>query len=259
MAFLVSLVFLSCWTTVALTFPHNTFVNTLKGSRVEFESSGSGPDEPFRGIVKVVQLDPHTLAQSGFFKRGLTPRRAPSLSSRSSFPAFLSQGRPGLAPASKTSVSPLHHLHPKSSTEIELKKRQGLQMWQRAIDKREKTMSLPVSLKDTKQTCTAVSFTQRVTADGCDTVTVHNKLCFGQCSSLFVPSEGEFSGLGTGTGPLRRRAPCSRCAPSKAHTVTVPLRCGAEVWERRVMMVEECKCETGSEERSVEAAASTQL
>ncbi|XP_040892718.1 DAN domain family member 5 [Toxotes jaculatrix] len=259
MAFL-SLIFLSSWTAVAFTFPHNPFDNTLIGSRVEFESSGSGPDEPFRGIVKVVQLDPHSLAQSGFFRRGLTPRRVSSLSSRLSFPAFLSRGRPGPAPASKAPVSPLHLLNPKSPAESELKKRQGLQMWQRAINKGDKmTMSLPVNLKDTKQTCSAVPFTQHVTADGCDIVTVHNKLCFGQCSSLFVPSEGEFAGLGTGTGALHRRAPCSRCAPSKVHTVTLPLRCGAEVREKRIMVVEECKCETGSEERSVEAMAPMQL
>lgn len=160
MAFLISLILLSSWTPLAFTFPRNTFVNTVKGSRVEFESSGSGPDEPFPGIVKVVQLDRHSLAQPGLFRKGLTQRRAPSLGSRLSFPAFLSQGRPGLAPASKASASPLHHLQPQSSTEIDLKKRQGLQMWQRAIHKGDKTMSLPVSLKDTKQTCTAVSFTQ---------------------------------------------------------------------------------------------------
>ncbi|KAM7394112.1 hypothetical protein PAMP_020932 [Pampus punctatissimus] len=239
MAFLISFVFLSSWTAIAFTFPHNTFDNMLRGSRVEFESSGSGPNEPVQGIVKVVQLDPHALAQSGLFRRGLTPRRTPSLSSRLSFPAFLSQGHPG--PASKAPVSPLHLLHPKKPTEVELKKRQGLQMWQRAIDKGDKmTIPLPVSLKDTKQACTAVPFTQRVTADGCNTVTVHNKLCFGQCSSLFVPSEGEFSGVGS-----HRQGPCSRCAPSKANTVAVPLRCGAEIREKRVMVVEECKCETG--------------
>ncbi|XP_035515536.1 DAN domain family member 5 [Morone saxatilis] len=261
MAFLVSLVFLSSWAAVASTFPHNTFDNIVKGSKIEFESSGGGPDEKARGIVKVVQLDPRALAQSGFFRRGLTPRSAPSLSSRLSFPAFLSHGRPGPASAPKTPVSPLHHLHPKSPTEMELKNRQGLQMWQRAINKGEKmTMSLPVNLKDTKQTCSAVPFTQRVTANGCDTVTVHNKLCFGQCSSLFVPSEGEFAGLGsTGMGSLNHRAPCSRCAPSKAHTVVVPLRCGAEVRERRVMVVEECKCETSREEKRAEAGASTHL
>uniref|UniRef100_A0A8D0AJ73 DAN domain family, member 5 n=2 Tax=Sander lucioperca TaxID=283035 RepID=A0A8D0AJ73_SANLU len=254
MAFTISLVILSSWTAVAFTFPQNTFDNIIKGSRVEFESSGSGPDEPVRGIVKVVQLDPRALAHSGFFRGGLTPRSVPSLSSRLSFPAFLSHGRPGLAPVPRTPVSPLHHLHPKSPTAMELKKRQGLQMWQRAINKGEKmSTSLPVNLKDTKQTCTAVPFTQRVTTDGCSTVTVHNKLCFGQCSSLFVPSEGEFAGLGTGTGSLHHRTPCSRCAPSKAHTVVVPLHCGAKVREKRVMVVEECKCETGQEEKSAMA------
>lgn len=161
MAFPVSLVLLSSWTAVAFTFPHNTFDNIVQRSRVEFESSGSGPDDHVRGIVKVVQLDPRVLAQSGFLRKGLNPRRASSLSSRFSFPAFLSHGRAGPAPALKTPVSPLHHLHPKIPTEMELKKRQSLQMWQRAINKGEKmTMSLPVHLKDTKQTCAAVPFTQ---------------------------------------------------------------------------------------------------
>ncbi|XP_036955771.1 DAN domain family member 5 [Acanthopagrus latus] len=254
MAFSVSLILLSTWTAVALTFPHNIFDNVVRGSRVEFESSGGGPDEPVRGIVKVVQLDTRGPAHSGFFRKGLTPRRDSSLTPRLPFPAFLSQGRPGPAVAPKTPVSLLHHLSAKSPSDMELKKIQGLQMWQRAMSKGEK-MSLPVNLKDTKQTCAAVPFTQRVTADGCDTVTVHNKLCFGQCSSLFVPSEGEFAGA----LHHHHRSPCSRCAPSKAHTVTVPLRCGAEVRERRVMVVEECKCETGREEKSAEAAASTHL
>lgn len=107
--------------------------------------------------------------------------------------------------------------------------------------------------------CSFLWFSQRVTADGCETVTVHNKLCFGQCTSLFVPSEGEFAQLGAAAGALHRRAPCSRCAPSKAHTVTVPLRCGGEIREMRVMVVEECKCEVGREERSAEAAALAHL
>ncbi|KAM9856964.1 DAN domain family member 5 [Aulostomus maculatus] len=247
MPYLRTLVFLSICGAVA-SFPHNSFYQIPKASRVEFESSASGPDEPVQGVVKVVPLSPHALAQSGLFRRGLTPKRPPSLSSRLSFPTFLSQGRP--AAAVKAPLNPLHRLQPKNPSEMELKKRQGFQMWQRAIDKGNKmTLSLPVSLKDTKQTCTAVPFTQRVTADGCNTVTVHNKLCFGQCSSLFVPSEGEIAGLGS-----HHRAPCSRCAPSKAHTVAVPLQCGDELHEKRVMVVEECKCETGREERNAEAA-----
>lgn len=161
MDFLISLVLLSSWTAVAFMLPHSTFDNIVKGSKSEFESSGSGPDEPIQGIVKVLQLDPHNLVHSGFLRRGLMPRRIPSLNSRLSFPAFLSHGRPGPAPAHKTLVSPLHHLHPKGPSEMELKRRQSLQMWQRAIHKGEKlTASLPVNLKDIKQTCAAVPFTQ---------------------------------------------------------------------------------------------------
>lgn len=161
MTFPFSLVLLSALTAVALTLPHRAFDNMVKGSRVEFESSGGGPEEPIKGIVKVLQLDPRTLTQSGLFRRGLTPRRVPPLSSRLSFPAFLSRGRPGPAPASKTHMSPLNHLHPKSPSEMDLKKKQGLQMWQRAIDKGELTsVSLPVHLKDTKQACAAVPFIQ---------------------------------------------------------------------------------------------------
>lgn len=161
MDFPISIVLLSSWAAVAFMFPHSTFDNIVKGSKAEFESSGSGPDEPIQGLVKVLQLDPHNLVHSGFFRRGLMPRRTPSLTSRASFPAFLSHGRPGPAPAHKTLVSPLHHLHPKSPSEMDLKRRQSLQMWQRAINKGEKlTASLPVNLKDTKQTCAAVPFTQ---------------------------------------------------------------------------------------------------
>ncbi|KAF7668099.1 hypothetical protein LDENG_00032550 [Lucifuga dentata] len=256
MAFLICFAFLLNWTVLSFAFPHNTIDHFLKGSKVEFESSGNGPHETIRGTVKVVQLDPLTLARSGLFRRGLSPRRTPSLGSRLPFPAFLSQGRTGLAPkAPKVPVSPLHYLNPREPMEMDLKKRQGLQMWQRVMNKEDHgkmVVSLPVNLKDTKQTCTAVPFTQQVTAEGCDAVMVHNKLCFGHCSSLFVPSGGEFSGLGVETR-AHRRAPCSRCAPSKAQTVTVPLRCGTEAREKRVMVVEECKCETGREEKNAEA------
>nr|XP_057947597.1 DAN domain family member 5 [Doryrhamphus excisus] len=244
----ISLLFLSTLA-AASPFPYNTLERAHKVSNDEFESSGNGPRESVQGVVKVVQLDPRALAQSGLFRRGLAPRRAPSLRSRLPFPAFLSQARPGAAP--KAPVRPLHHLQAKKPTEVDLKKRQGLQMWQRAMEKGNKiAVPLPATLKDAKQTCTAVPFIQRVTSEGCATVTVHNKLCFGQCSSLFVPSEMDPTGKGS-----RQRAPCSRCAPFKAHMVTIPLQCGARVQERRVMLVEECKCETGREETNAEEAA----
>ncbi|KAM6972446.1 DAN domain family member 5 [Aplochiton taeniatus] len=226
----------------------------LKGVK-DFESSGSGPDEPTRGVVKVVKLGLRHSGPVGHFQRGLAPRGAPSF--RLPFPAFLARGHPA-PPVPKAALSPLQPLGQQRSSEVDLKKRRGLEMWQRAMDKKDHgkmSMSLPINLKEAaKHSCSAVPFTQRVTAEGCDSVTVHNKLCFGQCSSLFVPSGGEETGLG---GPGRR--PCSRCAPSKARTAVVPLRCGPNVREKRVLLVEECKCETGREEGSVEAVASAHL
>ncbi|XP_029948832.1 DAN domain family member 5 [Salarias fasciatus] len=243
----------------AVTLPHGTL---LKASRVDLESSGGGPTEPVQGVVKVVQLDPRGLSQMGIFRRGLTPRRAAFHGPRLPFPAFLSHGRPGPAMAPKAPAALQHNLHPETPSEMQRKKI-GVQMWQKAIDKgAKKATALPVNLKDTKQTCTAVPFTQHVTADGCETVAVHNRLCFGQCSSLFVPSEGEFAEASPVAGAFQRRAPCSRCAPFRAHTATVPLRCGAQVRLKRVMVVEECKCETGREERertALAAAADTHL
>ncbi|XP_056137093.1 DAN domain family member 5 [Lampris incognitus] len=262
MAVFLRTVLLSSWAAVAVTFPLTSVDNILKGSRADFESSGRGPDEPVQGLVRVVRLNPQLLSASGHLRRGLAPRGAASLASKRPFPAFLSRGRPGPAPVPKNPVSPLHHLRPENPSVLELKKRQGMQMWQRIMDKGEQgkmTMSLPVSLKDTAtQTCTAIPFTQRVAAEGCHTVTVPNRLCFGQCSSLFMPSGAELAGLAAGREG-RHHMPCSRCAPSRAHTVAVHLRCGAEVREKQVMVVDECKCETGREEENGEAAASRHL
>ncbi|XP_046871486.1 DAN domain family member 5 [Hypomesus transpacificus] len=249
---LMTFVFLPAVASLAFPFPRHGFRPFGKRTH-DFDSSGNGPDDPSRGIVKVVKLDLHHSAHPGVFRRGLVPRTVPS--SRVPFPAFLAMGRPGPALPAQFAVPPLPHLRRESQSGLDVKKKQGLAMWQKAMNKGDHgkmSMPLPVTLKDAgKQTCTAVPFTHRVTDDGCDSVTVHNNLCFGQCSSLFVPSEGEFVGL---SGPGRGRAPCSRCAPSKARTVVVPLRCGTGVRERRVMVVEECKCETGREQGKVEAS-----
>ncbi|KAL1005791.1 hypothetical protein UPYG_G00064050 [Umbra pygmaea] len=253
--------------TLAFPFPYNGIRSVRKkGTIRDLESSGSGPvdeHEPIRGTVKVVRLNPHKLGESGLFRRGgLSPREAPG--PRRPFPAFLAMGRPG-SPAihSKAAAVPQHPLsHLRYSGQVnsgtDVRKKQGFEMWQRAMDKNNhrKTTStlLPHSLKDSanRQTCTAIPFTQRITSDGCDTVTVHNKLCFGQCNSLFIPSGWESSSQSN----AERRAPCSRCAPSKAHTVTVPLRCKTGEQEKHVLVVEECKCETGREDGNVEAVGS---
>lgn len=155
MAIIIRFLFFLTLTSTALLFPYNSL------RKVEFESSGSGPNEPVQGVIKVVRLDPGSMSPSEFFRRGLPHRRALSPRSRLPFPDFLSRGRPGLAPAPRAPVSPLHNLSPQSTSEMELKmkKKQGLHMWQKVLDKGDKT-TLPVNLKDPKQSCAAVSFVQ---------------------------------------------------------------------------------------------------
>ncbi|XP_031418488.2 DAN domain family member 5 [Clupea harengus] len=238
-------------------FPRNAF-ESVKNGVSEFEASGAGADEPVRGSVRVVQVGPHFLRHhAGMLKSGLSPRRTPSL--RGSFPDFLALGRAGPSSLStKLSVPPVAHLRD-SHHGFEAKKRQGASMWQRVMDKNERekeTVALPINPREiSKQSCAAIPFTHRVTAVGCETVTVHNNLCFGQCSSMFVPPSEDASLPATG----HRGTPCSRCAPSKARVVTVPLRCGLEVRQKRVMVVEECQCETGREQLRAESAARTHL
>lgn len=162
MLFPLSFALMSSLMAPAFALPHSAF-DFFRGPKAELESSGGGPDEPVRGVVKVLPLDPRSLANSGFLRGGrLSARRGPSLSPRSPFPAFLSQGRPGPGPApasSKALVSPLHHLQSKS--EMELKKKQGLQMWQKAMGRGQTLpVSLPASLKEGRQSCSGVPFTQ---------------------------------------------------------------------------------------------------
>uniref|UniRef100_A0A3Q2QY98 Uncharacterized protein n=1 Tax=Fundulus heteroclitus TaxID=8078 RepID=A0A3Q2QY98_FUNHE len=163
MAFLLSLILLSTWAASALMLPYNSLP---RESSDELESSGGEADRAVQGVVKVVQLDPGNLVHSGFFRRGLAHRGPPFHTSRLPFPAFLSRGRPGPAAAPKDAVSPLRHLRPKRPTETDVRKKQGLLMWQRVMDKGGK-VSLPVNLKDTKQTCAAVPFTQVRNGDVC--------------------------------------------------------------------------------------------
>ncbi|XP_043104410.1 DAN domain family member 5 [Puntigrus tetrazona] len=204
-------------------FPRGAFQRDFHG----FESSGNGPDEPLRGSVRVVKLAPH-------FLRRAAGGRAPSKSSpsRSAFPAFLALGRPG--------PSVLSHNKPAALLPRDAARKQGLEMWQRVMRKSERSNEAVALRVNPKQSCAAVPFTQRIVEDGCETVTVHNNLCYGQCDSMFVPSSGESRG--------RPRAQCTRCAPSRTRSVLVHQRCGTEARERRVTIVEECRCETSSEE-----------
>ncbi|XP_060754284.1 DAN domain family member 5 [Neoarius graeffei] len=199
------------------------------------EFSGNGADEPVRGSVRVVKVSPHFLRHSPGL---LAPKRGP-------FPAFLALGRPGPSVHARTrSAASLPHLSA-SRTDSDTRKRQGLEMWQRVMHRSEQSkefLSLPFHSREAgQQSCAALNFSQRITEEGCEPITVHNKLCFGQCSSMFVPPNG-------GSMMHRGGVSCSRCGPSRARAVRVPVRCGSQVREKRVILVEECKCETGREE-----------
>uniref|UniRef100_A0A8C2KLT7 DAN domain family, member 5 n=1 Tax=Cyprinus carpio TaxID=7962 RepID=A0A8C2KLT7_CYPCA len=224
-------------------FPRSAFPRDFhRRVAKDLESSGNGADEPLRGSVRVVKLSPN------FLRRG-AGGHVPSKNSRSqgAFPAFLALGRPGPSVLAHDKPAALLPQVSASSTSADARRKQGLEMWQKVMHKSERSkeaVALRINPKDmSKQSCAAVPFTQRVTEDGCETVTVHNNLCYGQCSSMFVPSSGDSRG--------QQGAQCARCGPSKSRSVLVPLRCGTEVRERRVMIVEECKCETRSEEVKV--------
>ncbi|XP_029102831.1 DAN domain family member 5 [Scleropages formosus] len=227
-------------------FPHN-------GILKDFEASGGDVDEPSRGMVKVFKISPHFLQQPG------SPQRAPGLRSgtapRSPFPAFLALGRPGPGEPRQGAALVAPHKRLEANVGPEVLSRHGLDMWRRAMEKSsqgKEALPLPGNVKDaSRQSCSTVPFVQRVTEVGCDAVAVPNKLCFGQCSSLFVPP-----------GAGARGTPCARCAPSKARYATVTLRCRAtaQAREKHVMLVEECRCEAGREAgREEERAREPQL
>lgn len=141
MAFFIGIVFLS-FAAFVMPIPQHLLDSLQRGYRQELEASGGGPGEPIQGVVKVVQLDHRALAQSGLLRRGLASRRVPGLSSRPALPAFLSLGRPGPALAPKLPMQPLNHLHPKVSSSTDIRRRQGLQMWQGVIEKGDRTSVL---------------------------------------------------------------------------------------------------------------------
>ncbi|XP_072513687.1 DAN domain family member 5 [Salminus brasiliensis] len=221
---LALVVFLALLAAPVRSFPRSS-VNVFSK---DLESSGNGPEDAARGSLRLHKPSPFFLRQ---FPGSAAPQaRAGGARSRSPFPSFLALGRAGPSETSR--------------------RQQGLDMWRRSMKRGQQDgerVELPISPRDMHlkdQSCASVPFTQRISEPGCEPLTLQNNLCFGNCASLFVPSSG---------GPVGHlSAPCSRCAPSKARAVPVHLRCGEQTREKLVMMVEECKCETGREEARAE-------
>ncbi|XP_058862848.1 uncharacterized protein LOC131705007 [Acipenser ruthenus] len=249
---------------VSLSSPQKGF-NTFLDE--DAAGSGAGSDRPIQGVVKVVHLNPRFFGQSPFFSR-----RPPSSLFGLGAPAtggiptpFLGLGRRAVPARSGPGslLKPQPHLE--SGVGVVMHRKQGMDMWKKAIQRDSVAKEgLPVTLKEASQTaCRAVSFRQvslafavnfqRVSAPGCLTVTLQNKLCLGLCNSLFVPAVGDAGSAEARPEQRALSASCSLCAPVKTRTALVPMLCeGVErVRERRVTVIEECQCESrnrGAEE-----------
>ncbi|EHB14469.1 DAN domain family member 5 [Heterocephalus glaber] len=99
-------------------------------------------------------------------------------------------------------------------------------------------LSLPLDPQEVAQErCRAVPFIQVLSRPSCTATRVHNHLCFGQCSSLYVP------GSATASSSL-----CNSCVPTRKRWVPVVLWCrvGSPASPRRVKtstaLVEGCQC-----------------
>ncbi|XP_002724520.3 DAN domain family member 5 [Oryctolagus cuniculus] len=90
----------------------------------------------------------------------------------------------------------------------------------------------------TQEVCKAVPFTQVLSRPGCSTARVHNHICFGRCTSLYVP----------GSDPTSL-ALCNGCEPARQRRAPVVLWCrggGGRAFPRRVRMstvlIDSCQC-----------------
>ncbi|XP_069851128.1 DAN domain family member 5-like [Dipodomys merriami] len=99
-------------------------------------------------------------------------------------------------------------------------------------------VSLPLDPREvTRETCKAVSFIQILSRPGCTPARIRNRLCFGRCSSLYVPGSGATA-----------RGLSSSCEPAGRRRVPVVLWCsaGGPAWRRRVKvsteLVRGCQC-----------------
>uniref|UniRef100_A0A8C5XYE6 DAN domain BMP antagonist family member 5 n=1 Tax=Microcebus murinus TaxID=30608 RepID=A0A8C5XYE6_MICMU len=124
----------------------------------------------------------------------------------------------------------------------------GLQKTRRqetdALQRRQEVataLSLPLDPQEaTQEMCKAVPFIQVLSRPGCTAARVRNHLCFGRCSSLYVPSSD------AAPAPT---VLCSRCGPSRRRRAPVLLWCrsGSPAARRRRVkisaeLVEGCRC-----------------
>ncbi|XP_053441057.1 DAN domain family member 5 [Nycticebus coucang] len=99
-------------------------------------------------------------------------------------------------------------------------------------------VSLPLDPKElTQEMCKAVPFIQVVSRPGCTATHLRNHLCFGRCSSLYIPSSD--------ATPI---VLCNSCVPSRKRWASTALWCHAGSpatrWRVKIstMLIEGCQC-----------------
>ncbi|XP_058630050.1 cerberus-like [Onychostoma macrolepis] len=92
---------------------------------------------------------------------------------------------------------------------------------------------LPIRSIDVRQEkCRALTFSQRIFHENCETLELQNNVCFGKCDTS--PSSGDEGG-----------SPCSVCSPVIITSKTVKLKCSDNTEMIKVVkIIEDCQCKT---------------
>ncbi|XP_072104261.1 uncharacterized protein [Mobula birostris] len=119
----------------------------------------------------------------------------------------------------------------------EARRKMAEDAWRRVIEKGRgaaEEIVLPLTEYEvTRSSCRSLPFVQKISHPDCESLTMQNQLCFGQCRSFFVP----------GAGP-RLNHSCSRCSPSQLRKTVVLLECeGGRTVNKDVVLVEGCQCD----------------
>ena len=88
------------------------------------------------------------------------------------------------------------------------------------------------------QFCQAKSFQMPVEAEGCESLTIQNNFCYGQCLSQFFPA-------GWKQDVMQGYVACSACVPVSTVTKKVVLKCPGHPKKydiRKIRIIMKCKC-----------------
>ncbi|XP_046666866.1 gremlin-1-like [Homalodisca vitripennis] len=100
-----------------------------------------------------------------------------------------------------------------------------------------------------KDWCKTEPLIQVIREEGCSSVTILNRFCYGQCNSFYIPKSPRRKGKAVkidSDGSSFKS--CAFCKPKQMSWMTVTLRCRKKkkpsLRRKRVLRVKQCKCIT---------------